>query len=182
MAGVGEPSITPAYEATGVEGFYEANGASYRNPHEDEVRDTLVMAAERWAPDLTSVLDLACGSGEATLELMSLGAVTIAGIDPYTQAAYHERTGLDAEPLTFADIANGALEGRSYSTVVCSYALHLCETSRLAAVCIALVRVTPTLMILSPHKRPVIGSGWGWSDPDEFVHRRVHARLYRSMI
>ena len=178
----GESAITPGYEAAGVDGFYEANGATYRNPHEDEVRETLARALEQWNLDLSSVLDMACGSGEATLELVAIGATDISGIDPYTQAAYLERTGLIAEPLTFADIGNGALEGRSYSLVVCSYALHLCETSRLAAVCIALVRVAPALLILSPHKRPVINGGWGWSDPDEFVHRRVHARLYRSVV
>ncbi len=174
--------ITPGYDAGGVTAFYEMNGSTYRNPHEDEVRSTLRLAVEQWHLALDDVLDLACGSGEATLELRDLGASEVTGIDPYTQAAYFDRTGSTAESLTFADVGDGALEGRSYSLVVCSYALHLCELSRLAAVCIALVRVAPALLILSPHKRPVIKQGWGWAPPEEFVHRRVHARLHRSLL
>jgi SAM-dependent methyltransferase len=172
------PAVTPGYAANGVVGFYEQHGATYRNPHEDQIRAALRRAAGLWNLDLGHVLDLACGSGEATLELRALGATAVTAIDPYTQLAFAERTGSTAAPLTFADVASGALEGDRFSLVVCSYAMHLCEPSRLAGLCLALAQVAPAMLILSPHKRPVIKSGWGWSAAEQIIDQRVHARLY----
>src|SRR5437763_911706 len=88
-----------------------------------------IARCSTWGLDLTRVLDLACGSGEATLALRELGAGTIDGVDPYTGAAYQARTGQPAEELSFEAIAGGALDGRHYNLVVCSYALHLLEPS-----------------------------------------------------
>ncbi len=62
------------YEKYGVEGYYSGFGAGYRNPHEPEIRRLLGSVVEKWRPDLSSVLDLACGSGEVTLALRDLGA------------------------------------------------------------------------------------------------------------
>ena len=62
------------YERHGVEGYYAQFGDQYRNPHEQRVRAALHAAVAAWQPDLTRVLDLACGSGEATLALREVGA------------------------------------------------------------------------------------------------------------
>jgi hypothetical protein len=126
------------------------------------------------------VLDLAAGSGEVTLALRELGATRVDGVDPYTADAYLARTGNSVERLTFEDVAAGALAGRHYSLVVCSFALHLCEPSRLPAVCQQLSLVGDALLILTPHKRPVIKSEWGWTLVGELVVERVRARMYRS--
>src|SRR5205814_629571 len=67
------PSIRSEYEKHGVRGFYRDAGAGYRNPHEPQVRRCLAAAVARWKPDLSRVLDLAAGSGEATLALRELG-------------------------------------------------------------------------------------------------------------
>jgi SAM-dependent methyltransferase len=173
--------LTPAYEAMGVEGFYLAHGATYRNPHEDGVRGALTMAVATWTLDLSHVLDLACGSGEATLALRGLGADRIDGIDPFTGVAYEARVGQAAESVRFEDVAAGALAGRTWSTVVCSFALHLVETSRLPGLCRALAEVTDSLLVITPHKRPDIRSGWGWESPVECKFQRTRARLYRRV-
>jgi SAM-dependent methyltransferase len=173
--------LTPAYEAMGVEGYYRAHGATYRNPHEDGVRGALTMAVATWSVDLSHVLDLACGSGEATLALRHLGAGRIDGIDPFTRAAYQDRVGEPAEAIRFEEIAAGALAGRSWSTVVCSFALHLVETSRLPGVCRALADVADSLLVVTPHKRPDIRGGWGWQPPVECKFQRTRARLYRRV-
>lgn len=135
---------------------------------------------EKWSPDLTHVLDLAAGSGEATLALRELGARQIDGIDPYTADAYSARTGASPERFSFEDVAVGALAGRSYSLVVCSFALHLCEPSRLPKVAQQLSLIGDALLILTPHKRPVIQPGWGWQLKGEMVVERVRARVYAS--
>jgi hypothetical protein len=124
------------------------------------------------------VLDLAAGSGEATLALRELGAAAVHGIDPFTHEAYAQRTGQAAERLTFADIAAGALEGRRYTLIVASFALHLCEPSRLPKLMLQLSRISDALLVLTPHKRPQIRREWGWDLREELIVERVRSRLY----
>ena len=174
------PSIRAEYQARGVRGFYRGSGADYRNPHEPQLRRCIRAAVETWRPDLSHVLDLAAGSGEATLALRELGANRIDATDPYTVDAYAERTGTPAERLRFEDVAGGALAGRIYTLIVCSFALHLCEPSRLPAVAQQMSLVAGELLILTPHKRPLIKAAWGWNPVGEVVVERVRARFYRS--
>ena len=178
MAAEPDP-LTPAYEALGVEGYYRRHGATYRNPHEDAVDAILRLAVRSWQLDLAHVLDLACGSGEATLALRVLGAVRIDGLDPFTGDAYLARTGAVAEAVRFEEIALGALAGRQWSTIVCSFALHLVEPSWLPGVCRALAEASDTLVVVTPHKRPDIRSGWGWGPAVEIKHDRTRVRVYR---
>ena len=173
-------AIRPAYEQHGAEGFYQQFGASYRNPHEPVVAALLAQAVARWQPPLGRVLDLACGSGEASLALEAQGAVAIDAIDPYTYAAYAERTGRAAERYTFEQIAAGALAGRHYDTIVCSFALHLAPLSRLPALALQLSLLAGHLLIVTPHKRPHIQAAWGWAPLGEIAAERVRARCYLS--
>jgi hypothetical protein len=144
------------------------------------VRESLRVAKETWPLDLSHVLDLAAGSGEATLALAALGAGRVDATDPYTHEAYESRVGSRPEQLGFEDVAAGSLAGRTYSLIVCSFALHLCETSRLPAVAYQLSLVSPDLLVLTPHKRPVIRPEWGWTSAGETVVERVRSRWYRS--
>lgn len=173
------PSIRGEYAQRGVEGFYAQAGDAYRNPHEASARFALAQAVKKWPLDLSHPLDLACGSGEMTLELRDLGAGEIEGVDPYSGQAYRERTGREALAFSFADIAAGALAGRRYSLIVCSYALHLVEPSRLPGLLAALGQISSALLILSPHKRPLIDPSWGWRLVDEIYPQRVRTRLYQ---
>ena len=173
-------SVRGGYERHGAREYYRRFGADYRNPHEPALRAALAAAVGAWRPDLSHVLDLAAGSGEATLALRELGATRVDAIDPYTAEAYARRTGAAAERLSFEDVAAGALAGRTYSLVVCSFALHLCEPSRLPAVAQQLSLVAPALLVLTPHKRPLIRREWGWQLAGEQVTQRVRARFYRS--
>jgi hypothetical protein len=138
----------------------------------------LQRAVEIWPLNLNHVLDLAAGSGEVTLALRTLGAARIDGIDPYTAAAYARRTGAQVENLTFADIAAGALALRRYSLIVCSFAMHLCERSRLPALTYQLALLSDSMLILTPHKRPEIRREWGWELAGETIVERVRARFY----
>ena len=175
-------SIRAQYEHRGVRGFYAESGADYRNPHEPQLRRCIARAVELWRPDLSHVLDLAAGSGEVTLALRELGATRVVGVDPFTADAYLARTGRPAERLTFEAVAAGALAGRRYSLVACSFALHLLDRSRLPAVCQQLALVSDALLILTPHKRPVIKREWGLELVGEDVVERVRARFYRRAL
>jgi 2-polyprenyl-3-methyl-5-hydroxy-6-metoxy-1,4-benzoquinol methylase len=173
-------SLRKAYETHGVRGFYEQHGAHYRNPHELSVARAITAAVQHWQPDLARVLDLACGSGEATLALRALGAGSLHGVDPYTGPAYQARTGQAAEPLSFEAIAAGALAGRAYTLIICSYALHLLQPSRLPQLAYQLSLLAPALLVLTPHKRPHLRSDLGWALTGELVVERVRVRHYQS--
>ncbi|MBS1786875.1 MAG: class I SAM-dependent methyltransferase [Acidobacteria bacterium] len=175
----GSNALRCQYEQHGVENYYAQFSAEYRNPHEPIIAEVLCEAVSRWNLDLSSVLDLACGSGEVTLAMRELGAGQIDGIDPYTVEAYQGRTGQRAEPFSFEDIAAGALNGRRYSVVICSFAMHLIEESWLPSLLFHLARISDSLLIVTPHKRPELKAEWGWNLEDEFLIERVRARLYR---
>lgn len=175
-------SIRGEYERLRPAAYYRLHGHAYRNPHEPAVAKALRVANERWRPDLGNVLDLAAGSGEATLALRALGAAAVDGVDPFTHAAYERRTGRAAERVSFEDVAAGALAGRAYSLVVCSFAMHLCDASRLPGLATQLALVAPALWVVTPHKRPRLLPGWGWDVADELVVERVRVRGHRSTL
>ena len=183
FAGLDEDlSIRGEYDRLGPAAYYRLHGPAYRNPHEPVVAKALAVAFGRWRPDLTRVLDLAAGSGEATLALRALGAAAVDGVDPFTHAAYERRTGRPAERLTFEDVAAGALAGRAYSLAVCSFAMHLCDASRLPGLANQLALAAPALWVVTPHKRPHLLPAWGWELADELVVERVRVRYHRSTL
>lgn len=61
------------YTNYGVDGYYNSVRESYRNPHFDGIVDTTIHLLNSWynlqstPPTRLHLLDLACGSGEATL-------------------------------------------------------------------------------------------------------------------
>lgn len=174
-------SVRAGYVEHGVEGYYARFGAEYRNPHEAAVREAIALAHVRAPLPLGRILDLACGSGEAALALLDLGAEDVTGCDPYTAAAWRARVDRPILPHTFADVAAGALDARPrFDLIVCSFALHLAERSRLPGITWALARASRALLILSPHKRPAIDVGF--TQTDAFAHRRVRARRFDSRI
>jgi len=165
-------SIRAQYQKHGVKSFYTQYGNTYSNPHENSIKECLNVAMDAWNPTFSSVLDLACGSGEVTANIK---AKDVTGVDPYTCEAYYNRTGKIALPHTFDDIANGALID-SYDIIVCSFAMHLIESSRLPNLCYALSQISDKLLIITPNKKPDIN--WYWDLKGEIVVNRVRARWY----
>jgi SAM-dependent methyltransferase len=164
-------------EAGSAEQFYREKGALYRNPQEREVR--AMLRAQLRPEELVHVLDLACGSGEAALEVMALGG-TASCVDPFCGAACTERTGLPCVAASFEDVALGRVgwEPDTFSAIVCSFALHLLDPSYLPALLAALRPLAPALLVLSPHKRPHLRPEWGWRLDSETVQDRVRFRRY----
>ena len=175
-------AIRPQYDEHGATEYYRQFGATYRNPHEPVVRALIEQAAREFPFDKTArVLDLACGSGEATLALRESGCASVDGIDPFTGAAYLGRTGQQAESFTFEDVTRGVLASREYELCVCSFALHLAPASLLPNLSLQLAMVCKMLWVLTPHKRPYIKEEWGWEFRDEIILSRVRLRVYESI-
>lgn len=170
-------SIRSQYQNKGVAAYYQTEGSAYRNPHEEAVRACFRASCGLWGLDLTNVLDLACGSGEITLEVQALGG-RATGIDPYTGQAYLTRTGQTALPLTFEDIALRGLGDKRFSLVVCSYAMHLVDPSWMPVLVHQLAQVTSNLLILTPHKRPDL-TQYGWDLKGLQTISRTHAKIFQ---
>jgi hypothetical protein len=234
------------YERFGVDGYYKDQSVahSYRNPHYDGIVDTTIHLLNQWynchptPPSRLYLLDVACGSGEATLAahqwlshnrttsprddtatILNVNGqwkpaprparvcrrpripgispefqMTVSACDPFTFDAYHARTGLDANRYSFADIANGCLTSNDndddqdnnnsvYDVCIFSFAAHLIDSSMLFGVFYQLALCSRHLMILSPHKRPLINESMGWQLMEEMVgEQRVHGRLFKSLL
>ncbi|RDB17973.1 Uncharacterized protein C17A5.05c [Hypsizygus marmoreus] len=107
----------------------------------------------------------------------------IIAADPFTCAAYRDRTSLPCAALSFKEISEGALPPIPSDTevageeampgdgartpiidiIICSFALHLIEDpSQLFSLLWELSSKARWLVILAPHKKPEIKDGWGW--------------------
>jgi hypothetical protein len=101
--------------------------------------------------------------------------------DPYCFAAYDNRMGRPAHKWSFQDGAEGVLDDlEPYDIVLSSFALHLVEPQWQYITFSALARSTRFLVVLTPHKRPIIDSSTGFAEVGEIVHERVRVRLYES--
>jgi 2-polyprenyl-3-methyl-5-hydroxy-6-metoxy-1,4-benzoquinol methylase len=146
-------SVREGYEALGVHKYYLANANDYSNPHFEQIKQLIEQNHTKFS--LNSVLDLGSGSGEVTLILQSLGYNNIEGMDPYTYKLYTHNTGSTCSKLTFEDIVKGKLK-KNYESIICSFAMHLCDEAILGGLTYQLFQHTQHLIIITPHKRPVL--------------------------
>lgn len=145
--------IRDEYHEQGVEAYYLQYGSEYENPHFEQVRQLLIQNEGRI--DYRRVLDLSCGSGEVTTVLNELEYTDTVACDPYTQEAFRSRTGKNCHSWSFEDIVQGKLQ-EFYSAVICSFAMHLCTEELLFTLTYQLFQHTNLLVIITPHKRPVL--------------------------
>lgn len=165
-------AIRNMYSELGVDEFYKEYGNEYTNPHADIIKKLLTDID---AGDY--ILDLCCGSGEVT---RCFPDKHIIGCDPYTHELYKKLTNREVLTFSFKDIALGALAEYSFDTVICSFALHLCEESMLNSVLFQLAMIARKLIILTPHKRPYIKNYWKLEN--ELIIDRVRLREYSPII
>jgi hypothetical protein len=173
-------NIRNLYQKHGVKEFYQNFGKEYRNPHEQIVKNIISELYTSDELNFENVLDLACGSGEVTVILQELGCDTVQGCDPYTYEAYFNRIGNTALRLSFEDIQTGALKDRKYSLIICSFALHLLDLSRLPGLIFELSNITNNLVVITPHKKPYLDQSWGFKLIREDIVDRVRVRVYES--
>lgn len=165
--------IRKMYETKGVCAFYKEYANSYTNPHQKYIEHHLSTHLKPFING--SVLDLCCGSGEVTNAIQQFENVThIEGTDLYTSQLYKNNTQCTSTNLSFDDILNHGLPSQ-YDTIICSFALHLCPNSKLPIVLWRLAQSSNTLIILTPHKNPVINKFWKLEN--EF-RDQIRSRVY----
>lgn len=177
-----EDSIRDKYQKFGVKNFYQFHGGEYKNPHEEAIKKSLKYIYEFWKLDFSEVLDLACGKGEVTKSLEELGVKNIDAVDGFLSKEYEKEIKKPCHSMTFDDIAKGSLKGHNYSLIICSYALHLLDYSKLPHFLWSMSEITDDLLIIDPHKRPYIKETWGWALEKEILIDRVRSRHFTSTI
>ena len=78
---------------------------------------------------------------------------------------------------SFKDIILNGLENE-YDTIICSFALHLCEESMLPTLLYQLSLKSKKLLILTPHKRPNCNNIFGWKETSKKKIKKVNMILY----
>ncbi len=145
--------IRDHYREHGVTNYYLQQGGEYNNPHFPQIEALLIKNEHRI--DYKRVLDFCCGSGEVSVVIEHLGYPPPVACDPYTKEAFTKRTGRTCESWSFESVVKGELKG-DYSAVICSFAMHLCPEEQLFPLAYQLFQHTGLLVILTPHKRPVL--------------------------
>lgn len=70
---------------------------------------------------------------------------------------------------------------KKYDTIIYCFALHLLEESKLPIFLYKLTQISNQLLIISPHKKPIIKNEWGWLIQDETIIDKVRIRLYKNI-
>lgn len=158
--------IRPLYDEFGPEGYYQAFGSAYENPHLPQIQALLQRNFQRL--DCSGmVLDFAAGGGEVATVLQELGAQNLLGCDPFTHALFESKTGLPCLKLDFKDVIRAGIPGQ-FSLIVSSFALHLCPIKDLFSLTWNLLQAAPLLVVITPHKRPELekipGVMLAWED------------------
>lgn len=89
--------------------------------------------------------------------LQSLEVKNITASDPFTAKLYQKQIEQPCFDWSFEDVIKGKMQGQ-YSSIICCFAMHLCEPSQLYPLVIQLFAHTSSLVIITPHKRPQLES------------------------
>jgi hypothetical protein len=177
-------AIRNQYEQHGVEHYYEQHATTYANPHFPEIEALVRKNIDR-IPHENGILDFCAGAGEVTMALKGLGITALSGADPFTAQLYQTKTGYSCATWSFSDVIKTGIPYQ-YSSIICSFALHLCPQKDLFSVTWQLLCAAPHLIIITPHKRPVLENLAGitltWED-DVLTERgkKVRMRCYMKI-
>jgi hypothetical protein len=157
-------AIREEYADHGVEAFYKTNAHVYENPHFPYIQSLLEQNKNRL--DYCSVLDFCGGGGEVTVILQGMGFENSIGCDPFTHKLFEKNTGKKCWRFSFDDVVKRKLtakyppqystEKKPFSSIICSFGMHLCLEKMLHPLVFQLFTLTDTLVIITPHKRPVL--------------------------
>lgn len=167
-------AIRNQYAKVGVENYYQTNANSYKNQHEGIITE-LIQESTEIIDYGNSVLDLCCGNGLAT-KVLEQKVQHIVGNDPYMHKQYTEQTNQFCYKYDFKQLSQ-ACPIEKVDTIICSFALHLCDESLLPNVLYNLSLMADTLVVITPNKKPQINMFWDLQN--EIVQDRVRLRVYK---
>ena len=157
-------AIREEYADQGVEAFYKTHAHVYENPHFPYIKSLLEKNKNRL--DYSTVFDFCGGGGEVSLILQGLGFEKAIGCDPFTYKLFEKNTGTPCWRFSFEEVVKGKLVAKyppqyntskkPFSSIICSFGMHLCPEKMLQPLAFQLFMLSETLVIITPHKRPVL--------------------------
>lgn len=156
-------SLTEQYNKFGVDEYYRMYSDTYVNPHTKQIctivnknYDKINQYQDEY------VLDLCCGNGEITDILTNIDkSINVIGCDPYMYEQYKIKSKRECLQLSFDDIIKRGLPYK-YSSIICSYGMHLCPSDNLSSLVYKLSLATNQIVIITPHKRPNLANMHGF--------------------
>ena len=144
--------IYEQYKKHGVDLYYQKFNCEYNNPHSDKIKDIFVKyildeLKNQNGKHITSIIDIACGSGLISEIAADLNLpVKIKGSDPYFTNKYCHYN------YSFKDISVGKLT-ESFDIAICCYAYHLIKKDLQYSFLTNLYFVCQKFIIISPSKK-----------------------------
>lgn len=177
-------AIRIKYEKLGVEKYYKKYAFKYTNPHFLQIQELLINN-EKYI-DYSKILDFCAGGGETSKVLQELGFKEMIGSDPYTHKLYKRNVKRPCEKWSFDDVIRQKMTG-DYSSIICSFAMHLCDEKRLYPLTFELFQHAPTLVIITPHKRPILENITGIEKTHEDFAltpkgKKVRLKIYKTTL
>ena len=168
-------SIRDQYSKMGVSTYYKKHKNDYINPHESRVQSCLNWTIDKI--DIGIFLDLACGNGEVSGYLKNKGYTNFKGCDPYFMEIFKNKFNTECYDLRFEDISKNSLPEK-FDTIICSYAIHLCNKTYFNNLLWNLSINCKNLVIISPSKYPIIEKYFTLMDST--IIDRTHCKIYKS--
>ncbi len=160
--------------------YYINHGNSYSNPHQNSIEKIVKDVVTTFFTIQHSYLDLGCGGGQVSMALNSIGCKNVVGLDPYTTSLYKKNCPFPILAHSFQDVAYNKIQLDNCDVVIASFSLHLCPLHDLKLLCINLALVCQWLVIISPHKNPILTDDCGFKLVEFFKSDRIHVRIYKS--
>jgi len=171
--------IRNKYSELGVDNYYLNHGDNYKNPHYSYVKTIINKIISIDIVDLSYCLDMSCGNGEVTKILLDNNISNIEATDPYLCKNYNKNFNFNCIEYSFDDIFNNKLKDKKYSTIFCSYALHLSNKSKLPYISWNLSLISEYIVIISPNNNTNLNNGWKLIYTDKVGKSKC--KIYKSI-
>lgn len=171
-------SIRSEYEKSSPEKYYKTKSDEYENPHKERIQKCLDYLMDKI--NIGRFLDLSSGDGLVTDYLENKGYKDFKLSDPYFYDIISSKWGKEKTiKLSFEDISKFGLD-ENFDTIICSYALHLCEKSYLNNLFYQLSKSCNYFVVISPSKYPIIDETF-FKIIDHKIIERSHIKIYKSI-
>lgn len=171
-------SIRGEYEKSSPQEYYSNNKNEYYNPHSKKIFKCLDYLISEI--NIGYFLDLGCGNGIVSEYLLNKSYNNFKGCDPYFKDIYENKFHKDCFDKSFEDISKKGLDDK-FDTIICSYALHLCEPTYFNNLLYQLSNSCKKFTVISPSKYPIISNDYFELD-SKSIFDRAHIRIYNSKI
>lgn len=171
-------SIRSEYEKSSPEEYYKTKSNDYENPHKDRVIKCLDFLINKI--EIGTFLDLAAGDGVVSEYLNKRGFLDFKAYDPYFYEILTSKFGGEnVEKISFQDIAKDGIID-NFDTIICSYALHLCDKSYLHNLIWNISNSCKYFVTISPSKYPILDYSFLKIIENEVIER-THIKIYKSI-